>query len=836
MTTAGVFETLTRDVRYAVRGLRRSPLFTIVAMLTLAIGIGATTAVFSVVDGVLLKPLSYPNPDELVAVWHEAPGAAGLLGVAGGLNLSPSMLVTYREQNRSFEKIGLWTPGTASVTGLGEPEQVPGLLVTGQVLPALGVVPLLGRWIDEADEDINGPPITVLGYGYWQRRFGGDPNVIGKPITINGITAQIVGVMPRGFRIGDTGADLIGPYRFDRARLLPPPFCCFGVARLKRGVTLQQANKDLERLVPVWIDSFPFPGGTSGKDVYIDTWKIAPALRPLKADVLGNVGDLLWVVMAMIGIVLLVACANVANLLLVRGERRRQELAVRAALGAGSSRIARGLLAESLLLALGGGLIGVVIAYGALELLLGLAPPGLPRLADIALDGRALVLTLGVTIVAGLLFGLVPVLRGIGTRLSTGLRGGRGSSGGRAEHRTQNALVVGQVALALVLLVCSGLMIRTSLALRTVEPGFSEPETLQTFRIQIPDVVVADPVAVERQQHAIIDAIAATPGVMSAAFVSGLPMAGDGSNWDGVEIESRPETDRAQQLHVFRQMSPGFLRTMGARLIAGRELDWHDVEDPKAVALVSENLAREFWQDPKAALGQRIRPSGGAGPWREIVGVVEDVRTNGLNQPPPTTVYWPALMADFYRGAPFFVSRGIAVVVRSPLAGTPQLTRALEHTVWSVNAGLPLFGVRTMQDLYERSLARTSFTLVMLAIAGAAALVLGVVGLYGVLSYTISQRRREIAIRLALGAPQSLVIRSFVRYGAGLAVVGVVIGLVAAAGLTRLMGSLLYEVRALDPLTYVLVAVVLTLAAALASWLPARRAAAVDPAEVLNAE
>jgi predicted permease len=836
MTTAGVIESLARDARHAVRGLRRSPLFTIVAVLTLAIGIGATTAVFSVVDGVLLKPLPYPEPDRLVAVWHDAPGAAGLAGVAGGLNLSPSMLVTYREHNRSFDKIGLWVPINGSVTGLGEPEQVPAVIVTGQVLPAFGVAPLLGRWVAESDEGLDSPPVALLSYGYWQRRFGGDPSVVGKPMMINGMTNRIIGVMPPGFRFEDTAADLIINNRFDRAQLLPPPFCCFGIGRLKPGVTLEQANADLERLLPVWIDSFPFPGGVSGKDVYLDTWKITPALRLLKADVLGNVGDLLWVVMAMIGIVLVVACANVANLLLVRGERRRQELAVRAALGAGSSRIARGLLAESLLLALGGGLIGIVIAYGALELLLGLAPPGLPRLADVALDGRALVLTLGVTIVAGLLFGLVPVLRVVGTRLSTGLRGGRGSSGGRAEHRTQNALVVGQVALALVLLVSSGLMIRTSLALRTVEPGFSEPETLQTFRIQIPDLVVADPVAVERQQHAIIDAIAATPGVTSAAFVSGLPMAGDGSNWDGVEIESRPETDRAQQLHVFRQISPGLLRTMGARLIAGRELNWHDVEDPKAVALVSENLAREFWQDPKAALGQRIRPSGGAGPWREIVGVVENVRTNGLDQPPPTTVYWPALMADFYRGVPFLVSRGIAVVVRSPLAGTPQLQRSLERAVWSVNASLPLFGVRTMQDLYERSLARTSFTLVMLAIAGAAALVLGVIGLYGVLSYTISQRRREIAIRLALGAPRSLVTRSFVRYGAGLAVVGVAIGLVAAGALTRLMGSLLYEVRALDPLTYAAVALVLTLAAALASWLPARRAAAVDPAEVLNAE
>jgi predicted permease len=396
--------------------------------------------------------------------------------------------------------------------------------------------------------------------------------------------------------------------------------------------------------------------------------------------------------------------------------------------------------------------------------------------------------------------------------------------------------VVSQVALALVLLVCSGLMIRTFLALRSVEPGFTEPATLQTFRIQIPQLAVPDPVAAERQQHAILDAVAAIPGVTSAAFASGLPMANDGSDWDGIDIESRPELNRAQLLHVFRTMSPGFLATMGTRLVAGREYDWHDVEDMRPVALVSENLARTLWGDAKAALGQRIRTSGGAGPWHEVVGVVEDVRMNGPDQAPPTTVYWPALNKDFYRGLPVYLVRGIAIVLRTPQAGNAALARELESAVWSVNPNVAVARVRTMADFHDRSLARTSFTLVMLGIAGASALVLGVVGLYGVISYAVSQRRREIAIRLALGAPQSRVVRTFVRYGAGLAAVGVVIGLGAAAALTRLMGTLVYDVRTIDPPTYALVALVLTGAAALASWLPARRAAAVDPAEVLSAE
>jgi predicted permease len=324
--------------------------------------------------------------------------------------------------------------------------------------------------------------------------------------------------------------------------------------------------------------------------------------------------------------------------------------------------------------------------------------------------------------------------------------------------------------------------------------------------------------------------------VTSAAFASGLPVANDGSDWDGIDIESRPDLNRAQLLHVYRTMSPRFLETMGTRLVAGREYDWHDVEDMLPVALVSENLARTLWGDAKAALGQRIRASGGAGPWHEVVGVVEDVRMNGVDQAPPTTVYWPALNKDFYRGLPVYLERAISVVVRTPQAGTAALARELESAVWSVNANLAVARERTMRDFYDRSLARTSFTLVMLAIAGAAALVLGVVGLYGVISYAVSQRRREIAIRLALGAPQARVVRTFVRYGTALAAVGVAIGFGAAAVLTRLMGTLVYDVRTIDPLTYVLVAIVLTGAAALASWLPARRAAAVDPAEVLNAE
>ena len=444
-----------RDLRHAARGLVRSASFTIVAVATLAIGIGATTAVFSVVDGVLLKPLPYPKPDRLVSVWHDAPGAPGLTAVAGGLQMSPSMMVTYQEESRSFEQIGLWMTQFMNVTSFSEPEQVQAVGVTGQTLPAFGVAPLLGRWLGPEDESLRSALVVMLSYGYWQERFGGDPDIVGKQIRVDNYSAEIVGVMPRGFRFGDTTAALIIPFRFDRAALIPPPFCCNAIARLRDGVTLAEANADIERMLPIWIERFPSVGQSpaTAREVYLDTWRIEPALRWLKDDVIGGVRDVLSVVMAMIGIVLLIASANVANLLLVRGEARAMELDVRAALGAGSWRIARSLLMENALLAALGGLLGLVVAYGALQALLVLAPQQLPRLDAIALDARSLAFGALVTLTAAAIFSAAPISRAARMRLATSLRGSRGASAGRTEHRAQNALVVGQVALALVLLV-----------------------------------------------------------------------------------------------------------------------------------------------------------------------------------------------------------------------------------------------------------------------------------------------------------------------------------------------------------------------------------------------
>ncbi len=396
----------------------------------------------------------------------------------------------------------------------------------------------------------------------------------------------------------------------------------------------------------------------------------------------------------------------------------------------------------------------------------------------------------------------------------------------------RTALVVGQVALTLVLLVGSGLMLRTFAELRSVDPGFADPPSLQTVRITLPPQLVPDEREVLAQQRAIVDAVAALPGVESAAFANNLPLEGLGTNWDDIAVEGRPAIGEA--LRIFKMVSPGLLKTMGTPLIAGRDLEWVDAEGARPVALVSENLARELWETPDGALGKRIRAA--VGPWHEVVGVVADVRNTSVGQAPPTIVYWPSLMADFYAPGTVYVQRFITLAVRSARAGTAPFARELEAAVWSVNSSVPLSLIRTMQENYDRSLARTSFTLVMLGIAGAAALVLGVVGLYGVLSYVVSQRRREIAIRIALGAQQGAIRASFVRHGVGLAALGVAIGLAAAAVGARLMASLLYEVKPVDLPTYVTVGAALTIVAAIASYLPARRASRVDPAEALAAE
>ena len=675
----------------------------------------------------------------------------------------------------------------------------------------------------------------MLSYGYWQRRFGGDRAVIGRNMMVDSQPREIVGVMPKGFQFVDAEFDLVGPLAFERGKLILAGFGFHGIARLKPGATIADANADITRMLPIWMDSWSNGPGTN-PHIY-ETWKITPMLRPLKQEVIGNVGELLWVVMGTIGLVMLIACANVANLMLVRVEARQQELAVRAALGAGWTRIVRGLLVESVMLGLMGGVIGIGLAYAGVRFLVTIGPANLPRLDEISIDVRTLGFTLVLSVVSGLLFGLIPALKYAGPRTSFALRSaGRTISASREHHRARNFLVVGQVAMALVLLVSAGLMIRTFEALRTVEPGFTDAQHLQLMRISIPDSLIQEPERVTRIHHGILDKLAATPGVKSAAFASEMPMEGFDSAWDEIFAEDKVySADLIAPLRLYKYVSPGFLQTAGTRLVAGRETTWSEVYALRPVVMISENLAREMWGTPSAAIGKHLREFSNM-PWHEVIGVVQDVHEKGVQERAPETVYWPSLMSSLYGPGPVGAVRAVTFAIRSERAGTEAFLNEVRQAVWSVNSNLPVASVRTMQEVYGKSLARTSFTLVMLGIAGAMALTLGIIGIYGVISYTVSQRQHEIGIRLALGAQGGDVLQMVLRQGAKLALVGVAIGVCAAFGLTQLMRNLLFGVTVYDPVTFAVVAVLLVLVSLLACYIPARRAMLVDPIAALRYE
>jgi predicted permease len=541
--------------------------------------------------------------------------------------------------------------------------------------------------------------------------------------------------------------------------------------------------------------------------------------------------------MGAIGIVLLMACANVANLLLVRTAARQQEFAIHLALGARWTRIARQLLMESLTLAVFAGTLGVILAYAALRVLVAIGPSNLPRLSEITLDRVGLGVALTISLLSGLLFGLIPVLRYARPRLTVALGSGRRGGTTPERQRFQQALVAAQVALALVLLVSAGLMIRSFQALRRVDPGFAGPHRVQTFSISIPQAMVAEPERVTRLQHAILDTIAGIPGVTSAAFTTRLPMGSDRSS-AALAVDGRADDGRTPPNRQVKIISPGTFRTLGTPLVAGRDFTWTDLYALRDVTIVSENLARELWGSPHAALGKRVREYyAPTSPWREIVGVAGDVHDDGADQPAPATIYWPAQPLDpLLSMSSGYQSRRVSVAFRTERAGTESLLKQMQEAVWSISANLPLAQVRTLNEVYDQSIARTSFTLVLLAIAGTMALLLGVTGLYGVVAYAVAQRRREIGIRLALGAQPGEILRLFVRRGMALVAIGMAVGLGAAAGLTRLMQSLLFGISTLDPSTFVAMPFVLAAAAVLASYLPARRAVAVNPTETLTAE
>jgi putative ABC transport system permease protein len=626
----------------------------------------------------------------------------------------------------------------------------------------------------------------------------------------------VIGVLPSSFSFLSTRPDVLLPLPLDPSAPRGISFGFQALARLKPGVTLAQANADVERMISLLPPVFA-------------QLELQPNVRPLADDVIGDVGNILWILLAAVGVVLLIACGNVANLFLVRAERRHQELAMRAALGASRARITRALLSESLVLALAGGAAGIALAQAATLLLQRMAPAQLPRLEEIGINVNVLLFTLPVSVLSGVLFGLIAVLRFGNPNVTAVKDGGRSASDTPARQRTRHALVVSQVALALTLLIVSGLMIRTFVAMRQVDPGFTHPEQVQTFVVAIPPGLIGDDQQAARTFESVAERLSQVPGVTSVGLSSSITMDGE-DNGNPIEAEDAPIADgRGAPLRRFKSVAPGYFETMGNRLVAGRSITWSEIHEQRPVILVSAALAREQWGDAASAIGKRVRGLQPGAPWREIVGVVGDERDDGLNHPPTAIVYWP-MLSESYRW------RIMAYAVRSPRVGTPVFLGELARAVRSVDRNLPLSDVHTLEEIQARSMAQTSFALVMLSIAASVAILIGVVGIYGVIAYAATQRTREIGIRMALGAQLGDVRRMFLRQGFVLTSLGIALGIGIAALLTRVMSAFLFGVGPLDALTYVVVSATLAAAALLATYLPARRASRIDPIAALHAD
>jgi predicted permease len=638
--------------------------------------------------------------------------------------------------------------------------------------------------------------------------------------------------MPEGFRLLDRDPPFYRPLRYDKASLTVSNFSNFGLGRLAEGVTIEQALPELQRLVYLAPERYP---GMVTADMLRQVGGRA-VLRPLKDDVVGTVGNILWVVLGGVAIILLVAAANVANLLLVRAESRERAAAIQAALGSSRGRVIGQSLTESVVLAVLGGALGLGLAHVGLGFLKAVGPGNLPRLHEVGLDPGVFLFAALVAIFTGLALGFLPSIRLLRTNLVGALKeGGRGTSAGRVRNRARNVLVVSQVALALVLLVGSGLMIRSFVFLSQVNPGFAVPEEILAFRLTIGAQDVSDIEEVPLAHEQMARQLAELPGVTSVGLTSSVPMDGR-AGFDPVFFEDFPLAEgQSPQLRRFKWVAGNYPETMGTPVVAGRSITWDDIHNRARVVVIAENLARAVFGEPDRAIGRRLSTGLEPGDWREIIGVAGDVRDEGMERGPSDLVYWPMAMRDYF-GAPTVVYRTMVYAVRSSRAGTPDFLAEVRDAVWSAYPTRPLGGLVTMDVLQKDSMARTSFTLVMLAIAAAVALLLGSIGIFGVISYAVSQRTQELGIRKAMGAEDGSVAGLVVRQGFILAAVGVSAGLVSSLGVTRLMGSLLYGVNPVDPLTYISVAGVLLAVALLASYLPARKAARVDPMVALRAE
>jgi len=815
-------QTLLQDLRYGARMLLKEPGFTLIAVVTLALGISANTAVFSVVNAVLLRPLPYPDSDRLVTVW-------GNLHREGLTKMTASVpeLTDYQQRSRVFEQLAAYGWQSFNLTDNGNPERVVGARVTASLFPTLGVAPVLGRPFLPEEDQPGRDQVVMISHRLWRSRFAADPNIVGRTITLNGRSLSVVGVMPAGFEFPFKDISVWKPAAFtaeEQSEKERGSHFLNVAARLKPGVTLKQAQAEMDAVGREVGSLYPgdYPNGYGVQIV------------PLHEETVGESRAALLLLLATVGFVLLIACANVANLLLVRATARQKEIAIRLALGASRRRVMSQLLAESMLLAFVGGLAGLLLALWGVDLLVALGPVDLPRLKEVAVDGRALCFTFALSLLTGGICGLAPALQASKPDLTESLKeGGKGAGADPRHRRLRSLLVVSEVTLALVLLVGAGLMVKSFIVLQNVDPGFTT-ENLLSLRVLLPPERYTEPQQKRGFFTELVQRVAALPGVETVSAVTYLPLSGS-RNDRSFSIEGRPgmsgRPGESQPPADYVGISENYFEVMQTPIVEGRRFNEADSREP-AAAIINDTMARRFWPD-QDAIGERIRLGNleSPFPWMTIVGVVKDMRHSGLDAEVNPTIFVPYLQPRL----PAFAVGSMFLVVRSKV-DPASLVAPVRAEVLAMDKDQPITNVNTMRQRLAESTAERRFQMLLFSLFGGAALILAAIGIYGVMSYTVTRRTREIGIRLAVGARPRDVLFLVMRQGMMLTLAGTVIGMLAAFGLTRLLTSLLFRVSATDPLTFAGVAALLVAVALLACWIPARRATKVDPMIALRYE
>jgi len=811
-------EGLLKEIRYAIRGLLKQPGFTAIAVITLALGIGANTAMFSVINAVLLRPLPYHEPDRLVTIWEESP-QRGMYEIP----VSFANLRDWIDQNHVFEQISAYTFTNLNLTGAGEPARLDTLRTSANLFSLIGAKPMLGRLFLPEEDKEGASHVVILGHGLWQSRFGSDPRIVGQTLTLNNQSYTVVGVMSSGFNF-PVGFGYLGKVINDPIDLYVPlaasgkesargNYSFFSIGRLKPGVTIEQARAEMTTIESRLEQQYPEGNSGIGVKLVSTQEQTVKEIRPALLVLLGAVAFLL-----------LIACANIANLLLARATARQKEMAIRAALGASRGRVLRLLLTESLTLSLVGGCLGFLLAVWGTRALIGLAPDNIPRMNEIGVDARVYGFTLAVSIITGLLFGLIPALHAARPDLNDALKdASKGALANSAGKRTRGVLVALEVALSLVLLIGAGLMIKSFLRLQQMNLGFN-PDHVLAVNLSLSSSRYPE----ERQQSAffmdVLERLRTLPGVTAAGATTGLPLTLSLSGSD-FRIEGQPEPEAGKEMIInTRSVSPGYFVTLGISLVKGRDFDDRDKREALGAAIINQNLARIYFsnEDP---IGKRITFDDGQS-WLSIVGIVGDVKQLGLDSTAQPEVYFPYLQVT---------SPSMSIVVRTS-AEPSSLAAAVKSQIQMVDKDLPITAAKTMEQLLAESVSGRRFNMLLLTVFAVVALVLAVVGIYGVMSYTVTRRTHEIGIRVAIGAQPRDVFRMVIGQGMKLALIGVVLGLLGAFGLTRLMESMLFGVAPTDPTTFVSISALLSVVALVACYLPGRRATRVDPLVALRCE